>query len=145
MKLSTRSRYGFRAVLELAVAYGDKPLQIKTIADHEDISSKYLEQLMSILKSAGIVRSIRGPKGGYLLAKDPKEILLSEIFLSLEGPVLHVECLEHESHCAKCSDCVTRKVWVKVQTAMMDVLESMSLSDLAEMVKSGKDTLNFQI
>jgi Rrf2 family cysteine metabolism transcriptional repressor len=145
MKLSTRSRYGLRAALELALAYGQKPLQIKTIAKHEDISSKYLEQLMSILKTAGIVRSIRGPKGGYLLAKEPKDIKLSEVFLTLEGPILSVECLEHKEHCARCSDCVTRNVWMKIQNAMLEVLESMNMQDLVDMVEKGNGNVDFQI
>ena len=87
MKLSTRSRYGVRALLELAIDYDKGPLQIKTIADREKISNKYLEQLIAILKSAGLVTSIRGPKGGYVLSRPPAEIQLSEVFKVLEGPI----------------------------------------------------------
>ena len=78
MKLSSRTRYGMRAMLELALEYGNKPLQIKTISDREDISNKYLEQLIAMLKSTGLVRSIRGPRGGYMLAKPPAEIQIKD-------------------------------------------------------------------
>ena len=144
MKLSTRTRYGIRAALELAEAYGQGPRQIKIIAEHQDISVKYLEQLMAMLKSAGFIRSMRGSKGGYVLAREPARIKLSEIFIALEGQPVTVECLEHENQCARAIDCVTRQVWLDVQKAVMGVLDSMSLKDLIERAKDEK-TLNYQI
>ena len=111
MKLSSRSRYGLRAILELAIAYGNGPLQIKEIAKKEDISNKYLEQLVAMLKSKGLVRSIRGPKGGYVLTKNPNEIKLSDVFLSLEGPIDTTDCFEHPIFYQGCTECATRKVW----------------------------------
>ena len=145
MKLSSRSRYGFRAILELAVEYGNGPLQIKVIAQREDISNKYLEQLIAMLKASGLVRSIRGPRGGYMLTKPPSEVKLSEIFTTLEGPAVSVECLEHPEYCPKCTDCVTREVWQKMQNAMMDVLEGMTLQDLVDKTKKGEGMENYQI
>ena len=145
MKLSTRSRYGFRAILELAIEHGKKPMQIKVIAERQDISNKYLEQLMTILKSSGLIRSIRGPKGGYLLAKPPSEIKLSAVFTALEGPLITVDCLEHPEYCARCTDCVTRQVWSQIQDAMMGVLESMTLQDLADRATKDEGTANYQI
>lgn len=145
MKLSSRSRYGFRAILELAVEYGHGPLQIKVIAQREDISNKYLEQLIAMLKAAGLVRSIRGPRGGYLLTRPPGEIKLSEVFATLEGPTISVECLEHPEFCPKCMDCVTRQVWSQMQDAMMGVLEGMTLQDLVDKVQKGEGTENYQI
>jgi len=144
MKLSTRTRYGVRAVLELAGNQTKEPLRIKTIAHRQDISVKYLEQLMAILKSAGFVRSIRGSKGGYILAKPANRIKLSDVFNALEGPVTTVECLENENYCAKVADCVTRQVWAEVQQAIMSVLQSMTLQDLVDRTKD-KRTLNYQI
>ena len=85
MKLSTRTRYGIRAMLELAQDQGKGPLQIKVIGQRQDISIKYLEQLMAILRSSGFVRSVRGSKGGYLLAKAPNQIKISDLFFCLEG------------------------------------------------------------
>jgi len=145
MNLSTRSRYGLRAVLELAIDYGNKPMQIRLIAERENISNKYLEQLMSVLKSAGIVRSIRGPKGGYLLARAPSEVKLSEVFTALEGPIITVECVDHPEFCPRCTDCSTRQVWADMQHAMMNVLESQTLQDLAEKANKGDKATNYQI
>jgi len=144
VKLSTRTRYGIRAILELAQNQGKGPLQIKTIAAHQDISVKYLEQLMAMLKSAGFVRSIRGSKGGYILAKSPKQIKLSDVFNCLEGPVVTAECVENESYCSRTADCLTRQLWAQVQQAIMGVLQSTTLQDLLERAKDRK-TLNYQI
>lgn len=144
MKLSSRSRYGFRAILELAVEYGNGPLQIKTIAKREDISNKYLEQLIAMLKASGLVRSIRGPKGGYELTRPPGDVKLSEVFTTLEGPVVTVECLEHPEFCPRCTECVTRDVWAQMQSAIMGVLESMTLQDLVDKTKLGQAE-NYQI
>ncbi len=144
MKLSSRSRYGFRAILELAVEYGNGPLQIKTIAKREDISNKYLEQLVAMLKASGLVRSIRGPKGGYELTRPPGDVKLSEVFTTLEGPVVTVECLEHPEFCPRCTECVTRDVWAQMQSAIMGVLESMTLQDLVDKTKLGQAE-NYQI
>ena len=138
MKLSSRSRYGLRAILELALEYGKGPLQIKIIAAREDISNKYLEQLMTILKTSGLVRSLRGPKGGYMLAKPPNEIKLKEVFTVLEGPFVAVECLQHPQFCPRCAECITRQVWAEVQDAMLGVLESINLQDLVERAGSSK-------
>jgi len=144
MKLSTRTRYGTRAALELAEAYGRGPLQIKVIAERQDINVKYLEQLLAMLKSAGFIRSVRGSKGGYVLAREPGKIKLSEIFIALEGQPVAVECLENENRCVRAIDCVTRQVWLEVQKAMMDVLDSLTLQDLVERAKNEK-ALNYQI
>ncbi|MBN1817256.1 MAG: Rrf2 family transcriptional regulator [Sedimentisphaerales bacterium] len=135
MKLSSRSRYGFRAILELAVAYGEGPIQIKTIADREDISNKYLEQLIAMLKAAGLVRSVRGPRGGYTLAKPPSEIRLDEVFSTLEGPLVAVDCLEHATFCSKCTDCVTRRIWSQMQDAVLNVLRAKTLQDMVDMAQ----------
>ena len=138
MKLSTRTRYGIRAVLELAENYGNGPLQLKIIAQHQEISVKYLEQLMAVLRSAGFVRSIRGSKGGYLLAKAPEQIKLSDIFHCLEGPVVTVECVENESYCTRTNDCVARQIWAEVQKAIMGVLQSITLQNLVDRAKHNK-------
>lgn len=145
MKLSTRSRYGLRAILELAMEYGTGPLQIKVIAKRQDISNKYLEQLMAILKSSGLVRSVRGAKGGYILAKEPREIRVSDIFSALEGPLVTVDCLDHPEFCTRCTDCVTRHVWAEIQNSIQGVMESITLHDLVDKSKSNKDTVDYQI
>jgi len=136
MKLSTRTRYGMRAIIELAHHEGKRPLQLKAIAERQDISVKYLEQLMSLLRSAGFVRSVRGSKGGYVLARPADQIKLSEIFRCLEGPVTTAECTEDESYCDRSADCAAREVWKKVETAIQDVLSSIKLSDLMQQPKT---------
>ena len=132
MKLSTRSRYGFRAMLELSLAYGQGPLQIRTISERQDISGKYLEQLIATLKSNGLVRSIRGPKGGYLLTKPPSDIKLSDIFSALEGPIVTVDCLIHMDCCPKQDNCPTRPIWLEIQNAVENVLKSKTLQDMMD-------------
>ena len=145
MKLSSRTRYGMRAILELALEYGNAPLQIKTIAEREDISNKYLEQLIAMLKSSGLVRSVRGPKGGYMLAKPPADIKLKEVFTTLEGPMVPAECLEHPEYCPRCTDCATRQIWQELQNAIFGVLESVTLADLVERSLRSKKTTNYHI
>ena len=145
MKLSTRTRYGVRALLELAGSYGKGPLQIKVIAHRQDISVKYLEQLIAILKSAGLVKSIRGSKGGYVLAKTPNQIKLGDVFDCLEGlSAITVECVENENYCVRAADCVTRQVWTQLQETMENVLQSITLQDLIDR-RIGSGTPNYQI
>jgi Rrf2 family protein len=144
MKLSTRTRYGMQAILELADNFGKGPIQTRVIAEHQDISIKYLEQLMSMLKSSGLVRSQRGSKGGYILAKTPDKIKLSEIFDVLEGPVVTVECVNNENFCRKAEDCIAKQVWMQVHKAIKDVLESMTLKDVLNKAKENWQS-NYQI
>ena len=144
MKISTRTRYGIRAVLELAVGYGQGPLQLKVIAQHQDISVKYLEQIIAMLKSGGLVRSVRGAKGGYILAKSPNQVKLSDVFACLEGPVNTVDCIENQNYCARAADCLSRQVWTQVQNAINNVLQSITLQDLVAKAKDKQD-LNYQI
>ncbi|MBN2455317.1 MAG: Rrf2 family transcriptional regulator [Sedimentisphaerales bacterium] len=144
MNISTRTRYGIRAMVELAGSYGKGPLGIREIAQRQSISAKYLEQLMSRLRSAGYVRSVRGAKGGYILDRSPKSITLAELFNCLEGPVVTVECVENTSYCAQVAECATRYVWVKVQKAIEQTFQSLTLQDLIDRVGSTK-VLNYRI
>lgn len=138
MKLSTRTRYGIRAILELAENYGNGPLQLRIIARDQGVSVKYLEQLMAMLKSAGIVRSVRGSKGGYILAKSPSQVRVSDCFECLEGSVITTECVEDESYCERTSDCIARQLWTEVQKSVMEVLHSKTLQNLVDMAKQNK-------
>ena len=138
MKLSTRTRYGIRAAAELAEHYGRGPVQLKLISKDQDISIKYLEQIISLLKSAGIVSSSRGAKGGYFLAKPPNEIKLSDCFSCLEGPVVTVECVENENYCVKIKTCIVRDVWAEVEKAILTVLGSITLQDMVDKAKQNK-------
>lgn len=130
--------------MELATSGSDRPLHIKTIAQRQGISVKYLEQLMAMLKTAGFVRSVRGSRGGYILAKAADQIKLSDCFRVLEGPVATVECVEDNSFCQRTADCVVRDIWVRVQEAIETVLESVTLQDLADKAQSSS-MANYQI
>jgi Rrf2 family protein len=131
-------------MLEIALDYGSGPVKIKDIARRQGLSVKYLEQLIAILKSAGFVRSLRGAKGGYVLAKAPNKIKLSDIFKSLEGPEATVECLDNEEYCDRSADCVVRQVWAQLQGAIESVLSSVTLQDLIDRTKKDVE-LTYQI
>jgi Rrf2 family cysteine metabolism transcriptional repressor len=144
MKISTRTRYGIRAALELAENYNKGPLQLGTIAQRQDISVKYLEQIMAMLKSGNFIRSIRGPRGGYMLAKAPNQIKLSDVFDCLEGTVTTVECVKDKNYCARSVDCIAKQLWQQVHRAIRDVLQSVTLQDLLDKAKDNRST-DYQI
>ena len=135
MKLSTRGRYATRALLELALRPGDNPAALKDIAQRQQISIRYLEHLITPLVAAGIVRSMRGPKGGIALARSPQEIRLSEVIQLLEGSTAPVECLDNPAGCARSATCVTRDVWGELRKAMDNILNSTTIADLVERQK----------
>jgi Rrf2 family cysteine metabolism transcriptional repressor len=135
MKLSTRTRYGTRALLELALHGGKGPVFLKDIAKEQQISLAYLEHLVTPLIAGGIIRSVKGPKGGISLARKPEDIKLSEITRLLEGSLAPVECIEHPDICERADSCVTREIWGEMKAAMDGVLESVNLKDLADRQK----------
>lgn len=130
MKLSTKTRYGARAMLDLALHHGQEPVNIREVAERQQVSSKYLEQLMSALSGAGLVRSVRGPRGGYMLARPANEITLRQIFEALEGGDSFVDCTAHPEVCDMSDICATREVWAKLYNTCISVLESITLDDL---------------
>lgn len=132
MKLSTRTRYGTRALLELALRNGEGPVFLKDIARQQQISLAYLEQLIAPLIAGGLIRSTKGPKGGVSLARSPEEIKLSEVTRLLEGSVAPVECVNHPEVCSRSEFCVTRDVWSQLKEVIEGVLESTTLQDLVE-------------
>lgn len=135
MKLSTKGRYGARAMVDIALHEGEGPILLKDIAKRQNISEKYLEHIITSLKVAGLVKSIRGARGGYVLGKDPVQIKLSQIIKALEGSIAPVECVDDPDSCSRAKNCVTRDVWVQMKKAMDDVLESINLKDLVEKQK----------
>ena len=132
MKLSTRSRYGTRALLELALHREDEPVFLKDIARRQEISLSYLEQLMAPLIAGRIIRSTKGPRGGISLVKNPEDIRLSDIIQLLEGSLAPVECINNPDCCDRSESCVTRDVWNELKMVMDGVLESTTLQDLVE-------------
>ena len=132
MKLSTKGRYGTRALLDLAIYYGKGPVLLRDIAQRQQISLHYLERLISPLITGGIIRSIRGAKGGVSLAKSPEDINLSEVIRLLEGSLAPVDCVDNAELCTRSDSCVTRDVWCELNDAISGVLESTTLQDLVE-------------
>lgn len=132
MKLSTKGRYGLRAMLEMALNEDQEPMAIRTIAERQGLSERYLEQLLIPLKQAGLVKSIRGSKGGYILGRNPKDITVGNIITVLEGPIAPVDCVSelNPNECDRFDYCVTRGIWSRVRDAITEVLDSYSLEDL---------------
>jgi Rrf2 family protein len=130
MKLSTRSRYGTRMLLEMARHYQDGPVHLGDIAKRQNISVKYLEQIIIPLKRARLVKSVRGSKGGHQLAKPPEQITVGEIVALLENGSGLVECVGRAELCERAPSCPTRLVWQEATQAMFDKLTSFTLADL---------------
>ena len=137
MKLSTRSRYGTRLMLDLARHYAKGPVQIGDISKREDISVKYLEQLIIPLKKASLITSFRGPKGGHMLARSPEEITIGQIVHILEGGVHLSDCIENRAACERSGGCPTRTVWKEVSDAIYDKLNSLTLARMIQGGSSG--------
>ena len=130
MKLSTRSRYGTRILVDLARHHDRGPIQIGEISKRQDISVKYLEQLIRPLKQADLVTSVRGPKGGHLLAKKPEEITLGQIVRLFEGQSELVECISNPEKCSMSDDCQVRLAWQDATNVLYEKLDSTSIADL---------------
>jgi Rrf2 family protein len=129
MKISTKGRYALRLMLDLAINYTGEYISIKSIAARQDISEKYLEQIITQLNRAGYVRSIRGAQGGYMLAKAPSEYTVGMILRLMEGSLAPVSCIEDET-CDRASRCATQEVWQKIQEAVENVVDNITLADL---------------
>lgn len=135
MKLSTRGRYGTRALLDLALHQGQGRILLKDIAQRQQISLRYLEHLIAPLIAGGMVRSARGAKGGVSLARHPKDIRLSEAIQLLEGSIALVACINNPGICDRSGSCATRDIWGEMKQAIDEVLESTTLQDLVERQK----------
>ena len=132
MKLSTRGRYGTRALLDLALHSDESPVHLKDIARRQQISLPYLEHLVAPLVSGEIIRSIRGARGGISLLKPPEKIRLSEVIRLLEGSIAPVECVNHPDICPRAGFCATCDLWRELKRAMDRVLETTTLQELVE-------------
>ena len=132
MKLSTRSRYGARLMVDLALHYNQGPVQLSEISKRQDISVKYLEQILIPLKKAGYVVTVRGPKGGYMLADPPEEITMAQIVELLEGRRNLVACMANPEICSRSEACITKNLWEELTEMIYEKLESITLADLAE-------------
>ncbi len=132
MKISTRGRYALRMMLDLAL-HDQEYVAIKSIAERQEISSKYLEQIVTTLSRAGYVRSARGPQGGYKLAWPPKEYTVGMILRLIEGSLVPVACMENQpNQCPRCQQCVTLEVWEQLDQAISNVVDNITLEDLVQ-------------
>ncbi len=134
LKLSTKGRYGVKAMFDLAQHMGEGPTSLKSIAERQGISEHYLEQLVSGLRKAGLVKSVRGAQGGYLLGREPDKIRIGDIIRVLEGPIAPADCVSEEDPelCTRAEYCVTRTIWEKVRDSIADVLDSITLETMLE-------------
>ena len=132
MRLSTRGRYGTRLMVDLAQHYADGPVPLAEIAKRQDLSAKYLEQLIILLKGNGLIRSTRVSRGVYMLARRPEEINLGEIIETLEGRLAIVDCVTEPELCDRSPDCPTRGIWVGMTDMLKKQLFSLSLQDVAQ-------------
>jgi Rrf2 family cysteine metabolism transcriptional repressor len=132
VKFSTRARYGTKALLELALHWGEEPVPLKEISRRQQIPLPYLEHLISPLVQAGIVKSTRGIGGGVWLLRPPQEVVLSEVIQLFEGSIAPVECVDNPKTCSRSELCVAHDIWDEVKEAISGVLQSLTLQDLAE-------------
>ena len=130
MRLSTRGRYGTRLMVDLAQHYADGPIPLAEIAKRQNLSAKYLEQLIILLKGAGLIRSTRGRRGGYTLARKPEEISVGRIVEILEGGLDLVDCVAEPELCNRSPDCLTREIWTGMSDLLKKQLFSLSLRDV---------------
>jgi len=147
MKLSTRARYSLRAMIELALRGGDGVVHLDQIAASQGVSTKYLEQLAGLLRNAGLVRSQRGPKGGYSLAKPASDITALDIVRAVDGPLDLVDCIQTTSVCDRSNACAARRLWMRVSAALTDVLGAVTLAELRDEQRAADraDAVSYQI
>ncbi|MFA5073475.1 MAG: Rrf2 family transcriptional regulator [Nitrospirota bacterium] len=146
MKLSTKGKYGVRAVFEIARCYNEGPITIKQIAERQGISYSYLEQILHRLGKAGVVESVRGPAGGYLLGRNPSKVTIGDIVRVLEGPIALSHCLDpgESPECFQADDCMARMVWEKVGATIEKALDSISFADLLQQQRVQKSSKQMQ-
>ena len=131
MKLSTKGRYGVKAMVDLAINYGEQPVSIKSISERQSISEYYLEQLFSSLRRANLIKSVRGAQGGYVLNRSPEEITIYDVINVLEGPIEVSNCLD-DGACNNIDCCATRLLWRKIKNSIDSVTSSITLKDIVD-------------
>lgn len=133
MKISTKGRYALRIMIDLALNPNQGPVRVKDIASRQDISEKYLEQIIAMFNKAGYVKSVRGAQGGYLLTKEPTEYTVGMILRLAEGSIAPVSCVDDTSEgCERKDACVSAMLWEKINTAVNEVVDNTTLQDLVD-------------
>lgn len=139
MRLSTKGRYGLMAMSQLALDHGKGPISLKYIAEKQNLSESYLEQLFSTLRKNGLLTSVRGAQGGYMLSNEPSDITVGHILRALEGELGPAECVHDTiSECTKEDGCATKLVLIKIKDSIDEVIDSITLQDMVNDVKSMK-------
>jgi Rrf2 family protein len=133
MRASAKTIYAMEAMVDVAIQSQGRPVALRGIAERQEISQNYLEQIFMQLRAAGLVRSVRGAGGGFVLARSPSEIRMAEIAMVFEGPICLVECVDHESRCGRSVSCAIRQVWVEVGECMKKALDSVTLQDVSSL------------
>lgn len=146
MRLSTRGHYGLKAMFDLAQHFGPDPIPLKSVAERQNLSEHYLEQLIAMLRKAGLVKGVRGAQGGYILAREPDRITVGDVIRALEGPIAPVYCVSEEApgDCVEAADCIPRSVLARVRDGIAGVLDAISLADMcieAEEAKRKKENV----
>ena len=137
MKLTMKGDYGLRAMLDMAVYYGQGPIESADIARRQYIPVQYIDQILLALRKEGLVKSVRGPKGGHMLAKSPAHITMAEVMHALEGYVPPMECLPNPDFCKLSPGCALREVWQKIDEMTQQVLTSTTIEELAQRHQTG--------
>jgi len=143
MRISTKGRYATRAMIDLALHYSESPILVKDIARRQCISNRYLEQLLLSLKVAGLVNAVRGAHGGFTLSRPPSQIRLNSIIKTVEGSIAPVDCVDSPDSYPKASCCAMHDIWLEVGKAMDEVLNSITLKELAE--RQAKKELQYKL
>jgi Rrf2 family transcriptional regulator, cysteine metabolism repressor len=132
MRISTKGEYGLRALIELTHHFGEpRPVQSSEIASRQKIPESYLEQLLTVLRKSGFIRSVRGPQGGHALIREPSTLRVTEVIEALEGSIMPSDCLDEASACARHGGCAQSEMWRDVRDAILGVLDNTTLADLA--------------
>lgn len=130
--LSTKGRYGLMAMYQLALDYGQGPISLKYIAEKQELSENYLEQLFSSLRKDGLLKSVRGAQGGYMLSSEPRDITVGQVLRSLEGDLAPAECALHGTDCTKEEGCSTKLVMVRIKEGIDNVVDSITLQNMVD-------------
>lgn len=136
MIISTKGRYGLRAMFALAQKSQQSPISIKVIANEENISEMYLEQLFKTLREAGLIKSVRGAQGGYVLACPPGQITVGEVLTALEGPLAPSDCVTDQNGCADAQGCAMRPIWSRIYDGINGVIDAITLQDMIDDFKN---------
>jgi Rrf2 family protein len=132
MRLSTKTRYGTRAVLDIAMHGENGPVTLNEIAERQDLSKKYVGHIVNQLLAVGILESVRGPQGGYMLARPARKIRLGEIVRALDGSLSPVRCVEKPGFCDRSTKCAVREVWVALKEAVESVIDRITVAELVK-------------